>query len=191
MKKVTRLGLMLSLAGIALSSCNKDKDDVMKPTPVNESEQITTMKLLFTKDQTINTTTFTWKDIDGARGAEPTIDTIRLEPSKSYKVRILLLDETTNPADTISDEVAEEGDEHQLFFTATGADVTIDPVEMDNNGVPVGLHSVWIAGVATADKNGKVKIVLKHQGDKKPKTGLGDENIGDTDIESAFPIIIK
>lgn len=193
MKKYTRLSLFFVFAGLIFCSCKKDPVKPDEVNNVNQGELITTMKLTFTDQaNSSNVVEAIFKDGDGDGGLDPTkLDTIRLESGKIYDVEILLLDETKNPADTISHEVEEEAVEHQFFFTATGAGVTIDYSDADDNGVPVGLLSEWTTGAATADKNGKVKIVLKHQGTDKPTSGTGDPAIGDTDIEVNFPILIQ
>ena len=176
------------------SSCKKDPVDPGNPNNPNETELVTTVKLVMTdRGNTSNVVEAIFKDADGDGGAAPTVfDTIRLESGKAYDVEILLLDESKNPVDTISHEVEEEGEEHQFFFTASGgADLTFAYSDSDGNGVPIGLLSAWTANAVTTDKNGKVQVVLKHQGEDKPSTPPGDENIGDTDIEVNFPVIIE
>jgi hypothetical protein len=182
-----------ALASLILYSCKKDNNDPVNPNNPNETELITTLKLLFQEQgNPSNNFEAVFKDADGIGGAPPSLfDTIRLEPGKVYDTEIVLLDESKNPVDSISNEVAEEGEEHQFFFTAIGADVSFAYADADKNGVPVGLFSEWTAGVATTDKNGKIRITLKHQGSNKPVTGNGNPLLGETDIEVNFPVIIE
>lgn len=194
MKLSVKFFLLLAVAGISLPSCKNDDDNVPEPHKHNEAELITTIKLVLTEaGHDHNEVTAVFKDADGDGGLAPTVfDTIRLKSSSTYNAVILLLDESRTPADTISNEVEEEGDEHQFFFSVSGgAEVTVAYADADDNGVPIGLNSVFTTGAATSNKDGKLMVVLKHQGDEKPKTGNGNADIGDTDVEVSFPIIIE
>lgn len=194
MKNNFYIMIFFVLTGFVLSSCMRDDDDVTKPINPNEAELITTMKLIITESgNSSNIVEAVFRDIDGDGGAAPSVfDTIRLSASKTYTVEILLLDESKTPTDTISQEVEEEGDKHQFFFsTSGGANVNFTYSDADVNGVPIGLSTQWTTGAATTNKNGKVKVSLKHQGADKPKSGSGNTAIGETDIELDFPVIVQ
>lgn len=165
----------------ALSSCKKDDDLVTVPPPVaNEEEVITTMTLLFTDPTGVQPdVTATFRDPDGDGGLSFDIfDTIRLQNNTVYNVSILLLNETVNPADTISNEVLAEADEHLFCFTPSFANLTI--VRTDTDGTyEVGLQSQWTTGnVGT----GTTQVVLKHQ----PGIKDGSCSPGETDIDVTF-----
>lgn len=170
-------GLMIA----SISSCKKDDDLPQIPQPtINEGEVITTMTLTFTDQAAVQpTVTATFRDPDGEGGNGPDVfDAIRLAPGTTYNVSILLLNETESPADTISNEILEEDDEHLFCFTASGADVTITRTDTDGT-YEVGLASQWVTGMAG---NGTVTVVLKHQ----PGVKDGTCAPGDTDIEVEF-----
>ncbi|MFN3405008.1 MAG: hypothetical protein ACK40G_12985 [Cytophagaceae bacterium] len=188
MKKVDLLQLLVLVCLTVFTSCKKDKKEVPAPHNPNEEELITTLKLIFT-DEEENESEFIFEDIDG-NGVAERLDTIRLSSNKTYHVEIILLDKSKNPVDTISHEIEEEGDHHQFFFTAKGVEVTFGYEDEDENGVPIGLLTKWITGGATTNKSGKVEVVLKHQ-DDKPKTGNGNADLGETDIEVDFPVLIQ
>lgn len=184
------ISTIVSLA--VISSCKKDDDDPAKPVNVHENEIITTMRLVITEEgNAANSFSFQFHDIDGTGPEKPAIDTIRLMNGASYHVQILLLNENTNPVDTISHEVEEEGDEHQFFFSVKGASLTIAPADSDSHGVPVGLETYWSAGDATTGKEATVQITLMHQGEDKPDTPPGNPDIGESDIQVAFPVLIR
>jgi len=191
--KTKRILVACLVSSSLLFSCKKDPDQVATPQKPNEGEVITTVTMEFTDTESpFSKTTATIRDPDGKVGNDAVqVDTIKLQANRTYNVEVLLLDETKNPIDTISQEVEEEGDEHQFFYTKTNADMEIKSIDADKNGVPIGLKTIITTGGATTGKNGTLLVTLKHQDDKKPKSGEGDINIGDTDIEVPFPVIIR
>lgn len=174
------------------SSCYRDRNKVPQPQRPDEVELISTMRLVFNTAATGDVTEAVFRDPDGDGGAPPAeFDTIRLTSNTQYTMTIMLLDETKVPPDTVSDEVREKAEEHQFFFDVSGAEITFSYRDTDAHGVPVGLSAGIVSGAATKDKNGKIKVVLKHQGDAKPDSGNGDPGVGETDIEVNFPVIIQ
>ncbi len=172
----------LLLFGLTLvfNACKKDDDNVATPPNQNEEEVITTMRLTFTDSANVQpTTSATFRDPDGDGGNGPDIhDTIRLASNTTYFVSLLLLNETETPADTISNEVLDEADEHLFCFNPSGANVTI--VRTDSDGTyEIGLESRW---TTTAISTGTVQVELKHQ----PGVKDGTCAPGDTDIDVTF-----
>ncbi len=178
MKKVHVLSTVL-LTVMVLSTFTSCKDEEV-PEPTNEEELITTLTLTFEDDMTGTTSTFTFRDVDGPGGAAPsTFDTIRLDAGSMYHVHVTLLNESVSPAEDITVEVEEEGDEHQVFYTVAGADITFTYEDADANGDPIGLHTMATSGAAGS---GSVTITLKHQ----PGTKDGNITTGETDVEVSF-----
>lgn len=165
----------------ALSNCKKDDDQVTVPPPIaNEVEVITTMTLQFSDAAGIQpNVTATFRDPDGDGGLSYDIfDTIRLMNNTTYNTSILLLNETVSPADTISNEVLEEADEHLFCFTPSFANVSI--LRTDTDGVfEIGLESQW---TALGAGNGTTQVVLKHQ----PGIKDGTCAPGETDLDITF-----
>ncbi len=186
MKKNTVLLLMMLLVMVA---CKK-KDDPKPANPIdtNEEELITTLKLVLTEDGTANVSTFQFVDLDGPGGNAPTQDNMVLSAGKTYHGEIFLLDQSKSPVDSISNEVKEEADEHQFFFTVDGANLTPSYTDYDSKGVPLGLKPDFITGAAST---GTLKVTLKHQPGTKPVSGNGDSAQGDTDIEITFAVTIN
>jgi hypothetical protein len=98
---------------------------------------------------------------------------------------------TTDPGYNITDEVEEEGDEHQFYFSWTG-NVFSNPTgngNMDNrqdvvnykdeNNLPIGLITEWTA--ANSVISGRLHIALKHQPELKSATST--YNDGETDLD--------
>lgn len=186
MKKVMYAAIVIAAT---VAGCKKDDDQVPVPQPkVNEPEVITTMKLTFTDSaNTSNIVTATFKDPDGDGGAGVTIhDTIKLQPNKTYLVDILLLNETTSPADTISNEVAEEANDHHFFFHHAVVSINTIYLDQDSNvpPLPIGLSTKWRTGSIA---NGTSQVILKHQ----PGVKDGTEAPGETDIDVTFQTKIQ
>ncbi len=174
---------------IALFSCHKGNDpkpeDPQKP---NEEELITTVKLILTEQISGDVSVFKFTDIDGPGGISATKETIVLDANKIYNGKIILLDQTKYPVDSISYEVNEESEDHQFFFTVSSADLSVAYTDYDDHGVPLGLFPDLTTGNAG---NGKLKIILKHQPGIKPTSGIGDSTVGETDVEVSFKVIIN
>lgn len=172
------------------TACKKDDDQVTVPPPVvNDQEIINSLQLLVTDSATgnvVDTVVFLDPDGDGS-GAPSRWDTLRLQPSKTYLVDVILLNTFENPADTVSNEVLNEADEHQFFFVFTGATVTHTYLDSDGGTppLPVGLENKFRTGTAST---GTTQVILKHQ-----PGGIKDGNIttGDTDVDVTFQTIIQ
>jgi len=161
----------------------KPKDDHVH----NDTELITTIKLVFTDSaNTGNILTFNFRDIDGAGGNAPTqFDSIKLAANKTYNLNILLLDESKTPTDTTSNEVLEEGVDHQFFYNISlGLNIVTTYSDNDVNNLPIGLQSKWKTGAAS---NGNSTVILKHQ----PNTKDGNQATGESDVEIIFPTKVQ
>lgn len=169
---------------ITLGACKETTPSPSAP-PQNETELITTVKLIFTDTATNTVRTAYFYDIDGPGGAAPTVlDTIQLKSNTVYKTSIYLLDDSKNPADSISNEVLKEGQDHLFVFTKVGVNLNIQISDKDINNLPIGLSSYWSTGAAS---NGSVTVTLKHQ----PGVKDGTAAPGETDVEILFPCKIQ
>ncbi|MEP1854381.1 MAG: type 1 periplasmic binding fold superfamily protein, partial [Nonlabens ulvanivorans] len=106
------LGLLAATA--VFTSCDND-DDI---SAENEEEVITTVEytLTSTTDAT-NVVVFTSVDADGEGPLAP-VETVTgtLMASTVYDGSIKFLNELESPAEDITVEVAEEADEHEVFY---------------------------------------------------------------------------
>jgi hypothetical protein len=177
---ITLLSAALAVTTI-FTSCKKDDDDPQNPNDPNESELITTVRINFTDSAGIApNVSVVFRDLDGDGGNAPTrFDTIRLQPSTTYFTEILLLDESKLPSDTISNEVAEEANDHIFFFLHIGTDIATTYRDQDSNGLPLGLSTRWVTGTTGS---GTSRVTLKHQ----PGVKDGTQAPGETDIELTF-----
>lgn len=168
----------LLIATLSLQSCKPEKPEE------DENEVITTLSVIATNGA--ETKTFTFRDLDGTgSGAPVQFDTIKLSPSSTYDVNLLVLDETKSPADTTSNEIEEEKNEHIFFLEPNPSGLaTVTILDKDDNNLNVGLHSSWTTGSAGT---GTLKITLRHQ----PGVKDGTYAPGDTDVEVEFPVVIE
>lgn len=176
-----------------ITSCKKKKEEVVAPVNPNETELITTVKLIvYPTSNTSDVSTFSFRDLDGDGGKAPTIDTIRLLANTEYHMQVLVLDETKNPVDTTSKEIQSEKNVHEFFYTKIGTyELTTTYLDFDDYNVPLGLNMKVNTGATFTEKTNKLKVVLKHQPGLKPKTGQGNSSLGETDIDIDFPILIQ
>jgi hypothetical protein len=175
--------------GMLITSCGDDD-----PVIPNEEELITTVSLSFFDPVTmdpINNISATFRDLDGDGGDAPVIDDLTLDANTRYLMALEFTNELEEPAEDITEEVIEEGDEHQVFFSVSGADLDVDYADADVLGQPLGVQSFFNSGQASS---GQLTIVLRHMPDKTA-AGVADGDIanagGETDIEVTFNVAIQ
>lgn len=132
---LTKTTLLVALAAITFSACKKDKKDPDPVTPPattpNDVELVTTLRI-YLWDSISNTpvtgSPFSFKDPDG-EGGQPggflnsgADSLITLAANTTYKTRVVILDETKNPVDSVSNEIGDdESYEHMLFYNGNPA----------------------------------------------------------------------
>jgi len=125
-------------------------------------------------------------DGDGPNAPEVTVSG-SLAGNTSYGGAIVLLNETETPAENITEEVAEEDDEHQFFFETTGSIGSVTYGDQDGDGNPVGI--VFVLNTDTAGA-ASITITLRHE-PKKPNDGTLADAGGETDIAQTFNLTIQ
>ena len=161
------------------------KDDA--PEPVNEEEVITTLTVKLVPNDGGTEIILQTRDLDGDGPNEPVITTGDLATGVTYSGSIVLLNETEDPAEDITEEVEEESVEHQFFYTATGGlDVTTNGENLDSEGNKLGTEFTLVAGAVSS---GTLTFTLRHE-PTKPNTGLNDAD-GETDISATFDVSVQ
>lgn len=174
---------------LALISFACEKDDPIIP---NEEELITTVNYQLVPVGGGDTVTLSFVDIDGDGGNAPVISDGVLKANTTYTGSLTLLNESESPAENITEEVEEEGDEHQFFFEKSGTlDLGISYTDVDSEGNPVGLSTSLVTGAASS---GTLVITLRHE-PSKDATGVSEGLIanagGETDIEVTFNVEVE
>lgn len=175
--------LALSFIALSFAACSSDDDN---PAPIDEEEVITTMNV--TLNSSGGTITLQSQDLDGDGPDAPIINISgNLIANTTYNGSIELLNETETPAENITEEVEEEDEEHQFFFSASGAITGVDYSDEDGDGNPVGLDFTLNTGEAG---NGTLQITLRHE-PKKPNDGTLADAGGETDIAQSFSLVVE
>lgn len=160
-----RMLALVALALFGLTACDDPADD----DDAGEQEFITKVTLTFTEDGTSNETTLVWSDPDGDGEGDFT-GTLNLKAATSYTGTIELLNELADDEDErdITEEILEEADHHQFFYTFSSAlqpYAALTVTDEDENGLPVGLEfDLVTSGLpsGTASVNGTLNVVLSH-----------------------------
>lgn len=213
LKRATIIALMLATTATFISCDNDDE----APDEENDLEIITDVALIFTNtqdDQDIVTATA--EDPDGIGSAELTVDgPINLEAGKTYELTFTIENHLAEEEEEeghheeeeghahgfdIAEEIEEEAEEHQLFFSFTNDAFsnptgsgnidnagTINYNDFDSNNNPLGLSTNWTTGTGVSD--GEFTVRLQHQPDIKDDS-TGSSN-GDTDLELTFVLNIQ
>ena len=166
-------------------SCSSDDDST--PEPVLEEEVITTMTITLEADGQADVILQT-QDLDGD-GPDLPVVTVSgdLSENTMYSGSIVLLNETEDPAENITEEIEEEALEHQFFYTiGNGLDAEADYNDADSDGNPIGLDFVLSTNSVSS---GSITFTLRHE-PTKPNMGIEDAG-GETDIEATFDIAIQ
>lgn len=181
------------VTALTFSSCSNDDD--APDQPVNEEELITTVTAIYTPVGGGTAISLQYKDLDG-EGANAPVITVSsaFAKNKTYNGTVTFRNELANPAQDITPEIIEEGDEHQLFYQKTG---TLNAFtygtasnNFDKNGKPVGLQSVF---VTTGEASGNLTITLRHEPNKSGENVANGDITnakGSTDAEVKFPISV-
>ena len=148
--------IMLVAIGSLFLSCKKES----QPTEENDNELITTIQIDFSKRNSDDKLTFIWEDADGAGGDIPYADTIKLDDNSVYDAKVSFWNKSKNPAEEITPEVIGESEHHRVYLEpSAGSGILINNFDIDVNGMPLGINSVWTTSDAS---EGNVVVVLRH-----------------------------
>lgn len=184
LRKPFKSPFLLSLIlGFTVIACNKESIDTE-----DENELITSVKLNFTANG--STQTFAYSDPDGDGGKAPTVSTISLKPNTTYTMTIEILDESKNPVSNITNEVANEKDEHLFIYTPTPSSLlTYTYGDKDSRNLNVGLTGSAKTGAAGT---GKLKVQLRHQPPVNGKPSKdGSATPGSDDVNIDFNVTVQ
>lgn len=183
--KTIKLLAILFISALTFTACSEDDHDDHDDHD-HEEEVITTLNYTLTNGSDVVTLSFS--DPDGEGGNEGTYSISGpLKANSTYTGAIELLNETESPAEDITEEIEEEDDEHEFFFTSTVAGLAITKTDVDGNGNPLGLETSLTSGAAGS---GSITIVLKHE-PTKPNDGTSTGAGGSTDLEVTFNVTVE
>ena len=182
--KTMKTSAFYALLTLAMLGCS---DDDTTPEIINEDELITTVILTLTPDsgdQVVLTTI----DLDGDGPDEPVTTVVgSFLENTQYQGAVQFLNETEDPAEDITQEVIEEADEHQVFYTISeGLNIQTTYEDQDSQGNPLGVQITLSTGTAS---EGSLTVTLRHE-PVKPNDGLESAG-GETDISTSFDVSIQ
>ena len=182
--KTMKTSAFYALLTLAMLGCS---DDDTTPEIINEDELITTVILTLTPDsgdQVVLTTI----DLDGDGPDEPVTTVVgNFSENTQYQGAVQFLNETEDPAEDITQEVIEEADEHQVFYTISeGLNIQTTYEDQDSQGNPLGVQITLSTGAAS---EGSLTLTLRHE-PVKPNDGLESAG-GETDISTSFDVSIQ
>ena len=182
--KTMKTSAFYALLTLAMLGCS---DDDTAPEIINEDELITTVILTLTPDsgdQVVLTTI----DLDGDGPDEPVTTVVGIfSENTQYQGAVQFLNETEDPAEDITQEVIEEADEHQVFYTISeGLNIQTTYEDQDSQGNPLGVQITLSTGAAS---EGSLTVTLRHE-PVKPNDGLESAG-GETDISTSFDVSIQ
>lgn len=180
--KSIKLLAILFVSTIVMTSCSDDHDHDHD----HEGELITTVSYTLTNGNDVVTLTFQDTDGDGPNLPTTTISG-PLTANTTYTGLVQLLNETTSPAENITNEVQQEGDEHEFFYVSTVSGLTITKTDTDDNGNPLGIATSLSTGTAGS---GSITVILKHE-PTKPNNGTVAGAGGSTDVEVTFNVTVQ
>lgn len=193
---------------LLFQGCGKDD-----PAPEDVPELITKATLTFTPNGGGAAVVVSATDPDGEGVQDIKVDgPINLAPNKTYVLTLELINGLAKPTDAaynVTNEVEEEGDEHQFFFAWTNntfsnptgngnIDNRADAVNYtgganskDAKGRNLGLTTTWTSAtpVGSAAISGTFRLLLKHQPELKSDTS--DSNTGETDLDLTFTLNVQ
>ncbi|WP_299836643.1 type 1 periplasmic binding fold superfamily protein [uncultured Tenacibaculum sp.] len=187
MKSIKLLALLF-ISALVFTGCSDDDT----PDEVVEEEVITTMTITLSATGQTDVVLRS-QDLDGDGPNAPVLTVSGpFAANTTYTGSIVLLNETESPAENITEEIEEEDEEHQFFYTATGVNATFAYAgPNDENGNPVGLNFTLTTGAAST---GSLGFTLRHE-PMKTATGVSTGDItnagGETDIETTFNVTVQ
>jgi hypothetical protein len=167
MKKYFRYSLLLFAIGVIISSCKK-----FEAGENNDEEVITTMNLYFSPVGGGASIVYSFDDADGPGGILPSQSEIVLAANTSYNVKLELLNKTTSPPDTVTNDVLEEAEAHRFYYTpSAGNNITVTNLDVDGNAAPLGISSTW---TTSAPATGTLTVALRHYPGTPPDKQTAD-----------------
>ncbi len=139
--------------------------------------------------------TFSFIDRDGDGGNDALIFSDTLLANKTYTGGLILHNRSTSPIERISQEIAREGLDHQVFFISTIEGLTVAyrdfGSDFDTDGNPIG----FVTELTTGDPGIGTLTMTLRSGPDKFAEGVSDGDItnagGETVIEVIFDVVLE
>ena len=181
--KTIKLLALLFISTLVFTGCSDDDDH--DDDHDHEHEVITTLTYTLTNGDDV--ITLTYQDLD----PEDTVDgtaTVsgNLTANTVYTGAVTLLNETDEEPEHLQEEIEEEADEHEFFYSSTVSGISVEKTDEDSNGNPVGFDTTLTTGDAGT---GVLTITLIHE-PEKPNDGTIADAGGSEDISVSFDVVV-
>ncbi len=184
-----KLSIILGLITLVAFNACKKHDDHDHDDHDHDNELITTIKLHYVEVGTSDTLSFAWRQPAGP-GTAVTVDTIKLQPGKTYNGMVEFLDESKSPVVNVTNEIKATANEHRVVYASTTTRVQTQITDFDTHTPPIELGLTWnVSTNANGAESGNYQVILRHYTSASPKTG-GIQN-GSSDADVIFPILVK
>ena len=194
---IKQFALLILTPLMILGALSCKKDSSTPTTPIDpgagSQEYITKVIVIFKSEFGLGPyPSCTFSDQDGT-GKNVKIDTLKIPKNTIYdQCKILVLDETKSPADTVSNAILKEGAYHRFHFTympnnGNSSSMLFKPLDKDKNGLPIGLQ--FKDSVGNQSGTGTFNVNLRHFSNGLVKND--DPKAGEADIFVNFPVQIK
>ncbi len=200
MKNLRRLpGFLIAAGMMAFTACESED-----PAVENDGEVITDVTLTFTELDASGTAvgspfSFKASDPQGIEvGASPTIETVTLSSGKTYQLDIEVFNSIEN--EDITEEILEEGDEHQFYFLGSlfvGSPAPASYAYNDAGGELIGLRGIVTMQSSPGTNTAAMRVVLRHdlnknfEGATNPHFANYEQAGGESDLDILFPVVIE
>lgn len=198
-KKLAQLWMLLLILSIGFSC-----QEAEAPEEENEVETFTDVELIFTAEDGSVVRALAEDPTGGlAVNSAFTVEPFTLKANTTYTLTFEMLNRLVTPVADVQEEILDEDHEHQIFFEFTNdafssprgngniqdRNGTIDYLDFDENGLPVGLRTSWTT--AGSLENGTFRVWLAHQPGVKTSTSSAQDGDVDWDITFQMTIAIE
>lgn len=178
---------LTAIAAITFTSCS---DDDSAPEVINEEEVITTLNVYLTSGQ--ESVTLTSYDADGDGPNEPVLSVSgNLAANTTYVGTLEFLNQTVDPVEDITEEIVEESDDHQVFYSYNSFINNVTYTDEDANGFPLGVDFTLTTGDAGEAVLALELIHLPIKDAEGVAEGDSTNAGGGTDFSATFNVTVE
>lgn len=182
----TRAPLAITALTLLLVSCSGDSIT----DPAGESEVISRVTVSLTATSGAVASAYI-EDADGNGPNAPSaqVGTLGLPAGTTATGTVRFENRLVTPVENITDEVRAEANEHRVFYTVTGAGITVNTTDVDGAGRPLGVTFTATAAAGTPAGARTLRVLLCHY-DKQVKPAVATSCTVDTDIDVSFVLTV-
>ena len=183
--------VLYCLFAILLAFSCSNEDEMPEEMPLEDLNITTITFSLMESGTNSDTIRLSYEDLDGSGGNAPMVEGGTLKANTLYFGELEFWDESTTPTQNLTEEIAANKSDYQVFFITNGLNLDFIYADADADGFPVGL----LTAITTADPaSGDLLVVLQGSPNKAGtgvSTGLLDNAGGRRQIQANFPVGIQ